>query len=313
MKKVILSSSYTCSVSPEEVTQKLINRYRVNHGNHLAEYWGLPSNIDNHEAMLYWVQRIMCEPSEEPRGLDVIFLRVKKALTDFISYMEQNPNPAPLLDSSFSWVAANQIPMQVIIWHHIRQIKHAGLSRFICAVFSDPEIMPKFYKGKASHSYHHCEEGDLLKHSFEVALCAKNMALVHDLGTLSEECAFVCGLIHDVGKIMMFYNDSGVNSSHEAFNFMVLSDHLGELQEQDRHVFEAISNTISQPSKERANRASYLVENIVRMADQLSAKSSAFQQAFQNKPPYFSFSSAADGRVYKRLNSNSAVLPQFSS
>ena len=68
----------------------------------------------------------------------------------------------------------------------------------------------------------------------------------HHLERGEVECAFVCGLLHDIGKIMMFYNtdknqQKGVNGKHEAFSFMVLAEHLERLKAQDKTLYEAVS------------------------------------------------------------------------
>ena len=72
------------------------------------------------------------------------------------------------------------------------------------------------------------------------------MAAQYNLPKLTQDCVFVGGLRHDIGKILMHYytgNDNlkGVNGQHEAFSFMVLAEHLEEFKLLDRSLFEAMS------------------------------------------------------------------------
>lgn len=127
----------------------------------------------------------------------------------------------------------------------------------------------------------------------------------HHLERGEVECAFVCGLLHDIGKIMMFYNTDKnqqkvVNGQHEAFSFMVLAEHLERLKAQDKTLFEAVSATLS-VNVNGKKHCEYVIETIVRAADRISAEIYQSRAAFKGKPASHLRASFQPGKHYKRL------------
>lgn len=204
-----------------------------------------------------------------------------------------------------SWCKEKQNAAQVVLWTAASELSDPALKSFLTGVLSDTSIMQPFYHAKASKSYHHKHEGELFIHSVEVAKNARMMAAQHKLPMRTQDCVFVGGLLHDIGKILMHYNISndnrkGVNGQHESFSFMVLAEHLEELKQQDKSLFEAMSAMLS---VQVANKKyyEYIEEAIVRSADRLSAHSYELNTAFKNKPADQLFTNAHGGRKYKRL------------
>lgn len=191
-----------------------------------------------------------------------------------------------------------------VMWTMLAFISHQALKNFYWAVLSDDKIMSKFYRAKASQSHHHCHAGGLFEHSVEVASSAFMNVRQNRLGELTSYIAFVSGLLHDIGKIEMYYNTNakkGAGCQHEALAFMVLSEQLAELKKVDEMVFEAISNTLT--AKIGSARNEYLSETIVRMCDRISADANRTRQVFKGKPAHYWYvRSARDKRVFKRLD-----------
>ena len=204
-----------------------------------------------------------------------------------------------------SWCTAKQSAAQIQLWTAASELCDPTLKCFLTGVLSDTSIMQPFYQAKASKSYHHKHEGELFIHSVEVAMNARMMATQYNLPKRTQDCVFVGGLLHDIGKILMHYNtnnnnEKGVNGQHESFSFMVLAEHLEELKQQDKSLFEAMSAMLSAQVASR-KYYDYIEEAIVRSADRLSAHSYELGTAFQNKPADQLFISAHGGRKYKRL------------
>lgn len=215
------------------------------------------------------------------------------------------------VQAHFAWVRAEQVPQQVAIWFQVANIKDPVLKEFLVAVLSDSKIMHGFYRGKASQRFHHHGEGELFIHSVEVAITARNIAQGHKLDLRTIDCAFVCGLLHDIGKILMFYNtgkskENGVNGQHEAFSFMVLAEHLEVLKTRDKILFEAVSATLSVSTSWNKHNE-YVVETIVRAADRISAEANQSRMAFKNKPDSHLHVNFQSGKRYKRLGPAQAI------
>ena len=129
--------------------------------------------------------------------------------------------PGDVVRSHFAWRQPDQLDAQGMLWHYAAEIQDPALKELISNIMSDAKIMHSFYKARASKDFHHNEQGGLFKHSIKVALTARLLANSYDLERGEIECAFVCGLLHDIGKIQMFYNtdknqQKGVNGQHEA-------------------------------------------------------------------------------------------------
>jgi len=302
--ELILSYRQEGILNAEEIGQIVINRNQIKAGSALSKYFGLPNHIDNLTVINYWVERIMADPRAKLLPLKALLGYFEQELEtcakqlgaeNEIEETSKIPNRA-----TFSWVTQEQIPTQIELWQQIRNIHNHALRTFTINVLSDANIMPDFYKGKSSYGYHHNKEGELFTHSYEVAVASKKMARLFNLDQVTQDAAFVGGLIHDLGKIKMYYNPNNgdVNSTHETFTFMVLAEHLSYLNQQERAIFEAIANAIS-PNNKQAS--SYIVETLVRTADRLSAEIDIFKNVFMGLPSYYHYGKDVFGKTHKRF------------
>lgn len=203
------------------------------------------------------------------------------------------------------WCAPQQYGAQIKLWEGAAAINDPVLKSFIRDVLSDSQIMRPFYQAKASKSFHHRGPGELFLHSVEVAVNARNMAQQHALPQRIQDCVFVGGLLHDIGKILMHYNQDsadkkGINGQHEALSFMVLAEHLEKIKNQDRTLFEAVSAMLSAPVTHKKHYE-YIEEAIVRSADRLSAHNNELQHVFKNKAANELYASARGGRTFRRI------------
>lgn len=215
--------------------------------------------------------------------------------------------PGDVIRAHFAWRHTHQVDNQGMLLHNAASMKDPALKELLTAVLSDEKIMQPFYQARASQDFHHSEEGELFNHSVQVARTAGHLAHRHDLEQREVECAFVSGFLHDAGKILMFYNtdtkqQKGVNGQHEAFNFMVLAEHLEALKDKDKVLFEAVSATLTAAPTRRKNNE-YIVETIVRAADRISAETYQHRAAFKGKPASQQRVGSKSGRRYKRLGS----------
>lgn len=212
---------------------------------------------------------------------------------------------ANIVQAHMIWCSSTQMTAQVQLWQRASEISDTALKGFLIAVLSDTKIMMPFYMSKASKSYHHNKQGELFIHSVEVAIAAQKMASQYNLPKRTQDCVFVGGLLHDIGKTMMFYNtgdgsNKGVNGQHESFNFMVLAEHLERLKDQDKTLFEAMSAMLA-PQVNNKKYYDYVEELIVRSADRISAQCDELQSLFKSQSADQLFISASGGRKYKRL------------
>mgnify|MGYP001228260600 CR=1 FL=1 len=208
-----------------------------------------------------------------------------------------------LLSRHFGWVLPGQEYILCMLWRMLGAIKIPELRSFYYAVLSDDGLMEQFYRAKASHHHHHNYPGGLLEHSYQVASSAASMARQYSLGHASVCICFLGGLLHDLGKVRLFYNDSdlGVCGQHEAFTLMILAKPLEDLRRMKPNLFEALASVFT--VKVGRHQPQYLPETIVRLCDKLSAEVSRCRQAFEGMPDYFWYAkSELDDRVYKRLD-----------
>lgn len=213
--------------------------------------------------------------------------------------------PYEVVRTHFAWRQPEQLDCQGMLWHHAALIQNPVLKEFLTNILLDAKIMHPFYMARANQDFHHNEKGGLFNHSVQVALTATLIAQNHALEQDETECAFVCGLLHDIGKIMMFYNNDknqqkGVNGQHEAFSFMVLAEHLERLKDQDKTLFEAVSATLS-VNVNGKKHCEYVIETIVRAADRVSAETYQSCVAFKDKPASQLYAIHKSGKRYKRL------------
>lgn len=222
-----------------------------------------------------------------------------------VSELEVIQLPREVVRTNFAWRLHDQVNSQGVLWHYAALVQDPILKEFITNILSDAKIMHLFYSARASQDFHHNEKGGLFAHSLEVSLTAMQLAKTHGLERREVECSFVCGLLHDIGKIMMFYNtdknqQKGVNGQHEAFSFMVLAEHLDTLKNQDKVLFEAISATLSARTAHKKHN-DYVIETIVRAADRVSAEVNHSMMAFSNQSSATLRARLKSGKQYKRL------------
>ena len=213
--------------------------------------------------------------------------------------------PHEVVRTHFAWRQPEQLDFQGMLWHHAALIQDPALKAFLTNILLDAKIMHPFYMARASQDFHHNEKGGLFTHSVQVALAAIEIAQQYGLEQPEVDCVFVCGLLHDIGKIMMFYNidknqQKGVNGQHEAFSFMVLAEHLERLKAQNKTLFEAISATLS-VNVNGKKHCEYVIETIVRAADRISAEINQSRAAFKGKPATQLYANYKSGKRYKRL------------
>jgi 3'-5' exoribonuclease len=203
----------------------------------------------------------------------------------------------------FQQATSQQVRALSDIWSCLLFIRQPALRQFFLQVLSDPQLVAGLYQGRASQSFHHAYEGGLLDHCHEVAMTAAMLAWRHQLA-IDEICvAFVGGLLHDIGKIAMYYNQpsgSGVAVQHEELSFMLLSAYLQPLQANAPRIFEALCGCLQANSWRRT--ADYLPVDLVRMADRLSTDVANWKSVFAHHPAHHWFAkNMADHRIYKRL------------
>lgn len=144
-----------------------------------------------------------------------------------------------------------------------------------------------------------CGPSDKALLTFHHQLCApQQYPLLCDLW------GFLGGLLHDAGKLYLYYNQpagEGVCEQHEALTFMCLQPQLNQLRQHAPRLFEALCGCLTQSDH---HAASYLPETIVRMADRLSAEVCNWRRAFANTPSFYWYCKSIDNqRIYKRLGS----------
>ena len=203
----------------------------------------------------------------------------------------------------FKWSTIGSNSALRDIWAVLGYIPEPALRAFYHAVLSDDSIMRPFYSAKASHHHHHDHVGGLLEHSHEVASTAVMLCMRHNLGPLSLALAFIGGLLHDIGKVHLYYNQEpglGVCGQHEAYNLLILARPLEALRQASPKIFEALTGCLVAKVGQRSGQ--YPTETIVRMCDRLSAEVSNWRRAFENKPESFWYAKCANtDHIYKRL------------
>ena len=174
------------------------------------------------------------------------------------------------------------------LWYFQAAIENQIIKTFFYNILKDRLFISAFYCAKGSHQHHHNTIGGLLEHSYEVAFNSAVLARRFGLGATTCCIAFIGGLLHDAGKIELYYNrpiDLAICEQHEMLSFMLLKSQLQYLREQSPRYFEAIAGCL----KVNVNSVhpSYMAETIVRMVDRLSTEVYHAKQAFQNTPDYY--------------------------
>ncbi|MGU5545218.1 HDIG domain-containing metalloprotein [Aeromonas veronii] len=207
------------------------------------------------------------------------------------------------IERHYAWLTDAQQVILSDIWGMLAYLPDPALRRFYLSVLLDERIMQPFFTGKASQQYHHSHAGGLLEHSHEVAITASALCIQHKVGRMSTSVAFIGGLLHDIGKIHLFYNHpngQGVVGQHESFNFMVLAEPLARLSQESPKLFEAIGACLSIKVGRQAE--AYLPAQMVHICDRLSMDVHNWRRAFNEVPAYYWFVKSRDGEhVYKRL------------
>lgn len=208
-----------------------------------------------------------------------------------------------LMERHFAWVPVGKEYILRDIWGFLAYIEDPALRSFYQSVLSDDSIMQPFFQGRASHQHHHEHVGGLLEHSYEVATTAAGLCWQHKVGSVSACVAFVGGLLHDIGKIHLYYNQSkgnGIFGQHESFNFLVLARHLDKLRVSSPKVFEAICSCLAIKLGHQVD--SYLPANMVHLCDRLSVDVCNWRRAFAEVPSYYWYAKSSQGeQLYKRL------------
>ena len=190
------------------------------------------------------------------------------------------------------------------LWYFQAAIENQIIKTFFYNILKDRLFISAFYCAKGSHQHHHNTVGGLLEHSYEVAFNSAVLARRFGLGATTCCIAFIGGLLHDAGKIELYYNqpiDLAICEQHEMLSFMLLKSQLQYLREQSPRYFEAIVGCL----KVNVNSVhpSYMAETIVRMVDRLSTEVYHAKQAFQNTPDYYWYTkNPVNNRIYKRLD-----------
>ena len=214
------------------------------------------------------------------------------------------PSDKALLTFHHQLCAPQQYPLLCDLWGFLGSLSNGPLWNFYYQVLADDSFIQGFFQARASHHHHHQHAGGLLEHSHEVAKTAAMLAMQHQLDPKTVAIAFLGGLLHDAGKLYLYYNQpagEGVCEQHEALTFMCLQPQLNQLRQHAPRLFEALCGCLTQSDH---HAASYLPETIVRMADRLSAEVCNWRRAFANTPSFYWYCKSIDNqRVYKRLGS----------
>ena len=190
------------------------------------------------------------------------------------------------------------------LWYFQAALENQILKTFFYNILKDRLFISAFYCAKGSHQHHHNTVGGLLEHSYEVAFNSAVLARRFGLGATTCCIAFIGGLLHDAGKIELYYNqpvDLAICEQHEMLSFMLLKSQLQYLREQSPRYFEAVVGCL----KVSVNNIhpSYMAETFVRMVDRLSTEVYHAKQAFQNTPDHYWYTkSPMNNRIYKRLD-----------
>lgn len=259
-------------------------------------------------ASLQWYAKgkdILVDPVDEDYVAIVTIDIETKAPISFTAPLSIKA-PSKVLLAHYVWCSSEQHEAQMQLWAGAAQIEDPILKDFVTGILHDTQIMEPFYRGKASKGYHHNAGGELFLHSVEVAVNAAQLAKQYGLPQRTQDCVFIGGLLHDIGKILMHYNldnkdQKGVSGQHEAFSFLVLADHLDKLKKHDKSLFEAMSAMLS-PHIANKKHHDYIEECVVRVADWISAHKYERGTAFLNKPANQLYANVKGGRVYRRLS-----------
>ncbi|MDV2858228.1 HD domain-containing protein [Oceanimonas sp. CAM02] len=205
------------------------------------------------------------------------------------------------VEHQLAWLPESQQALLMDVWSMLAVIDDEVLRDFLLDILSNDAIMAPFCESRASHRHHHDQPGGLLVHSHEVAITAAMLCSQYGLGQRSIWVAFLGGLLHDIGKIRLYYNENaGICGQHESFNFLVLGQQLEQLRLASPKVFEALSACLE--TKVGKYTDPYQVANIVRMCDRLSADVANWKSAFAGVPAHFWYARCPrDQQWYKRL------------
>jgi len=237
-----------------------------------------------------------------PSAGTLLMGRVDNDYLSYISHVISDSVDEATIREHFASVPPGMAPLQAVMWDAVAQIRNPALSDFLLDVLCDIPLMRQFYQAWGSSRHHHAYTGGLFEHSMEVALNATQCAINYRCSETEIAMCFVGGLLHDIGKTALYYNESGAGACvrHESLSFMVLANPLARLKQRAPRLFEALGAILS--SKLGPVHTEYLSDFMVQQADRLSASADRWRDAFVNKPARHWYAKAdADGRVYKRL------------
>ena len=164
-----------------------------------------------------------------------------------------------------------------------------------------------------SRAHHHAYDGGLLIHSVQVAETTAAAAALH--GTPARECelAVVGALLHDIGKIRL-YASSTVGMSPlqgtdpEALNLEVLAPALACLDARWAEGAAALRSILA-PARSYTH-APYLMTDLVRAMDRLSAGQDLRERAFRDAEGWQRYTSTDRGQLLARLTPKAVVSPE---
>lgn len=237
-----------------------------------------------------------------PSAGTLLMGRVDNDYLSQISHVFSDSVDEATIREHFASVPPGMEPLQNVMWDAVAQIRNPALSEFLLDVLCDTQLMRQFYQAWGSSRHHHAYTGGLFEHSMEVALNAMQYAINYRCSETEIAMCFVGGLLHDIGKTALYYNESGAGACvrHESLSFMVLANALARLKQRAPRLFEALCAILS--PKFSPAHTEYLPDLMVQQADRLSASVDRWRDAFVNKPARHWYAKTdADGRVYKRL------------
>ena len=144
------------------------------------------------------------------------------------------------LEEGFDYDPLRYLPLDICpavdvlfsIQELIESLSISPLRLMVRRIFSDREVVARYWTTPASARHHHAFPGGLAAHSLEVAL---DLAGQSALDPHERELCIVAGLLHDIGKLWsytpdMFLNTAGKAMGHELIGLSRLEGELKELE-----------------------------------------------------------------------------------
>ena len=236
----------------------------------------------------------------------------KQLLASDLTRLDGTPQPEWSL-IPLAWVPENGRPAFARLQGLLDGLNDSALRAFVGSVFADERISEPFMCVPGSRAHHHAYDGGLLIHSVQVAETTAAAAALHSTPARECELAVVGALFHDIGKIRLYARSTvGMSplqgTDPEALNLEVLAPALACL---DTHWGEgaAALRSILAPARSYTH-APYLMTDLVRAMDRLSAGQDLRERAFQDAEGWQRYTSTDRGQLLARLTPKSVVSPQ---